>query len=65
MNRDTKKLEYIKKVWGEQDGSGKDERYVNVSLETVLLGILLIRWIPECVSMTASSTKKEDIGPVQ
>lgn len=26
MNRETKKLEYIKKVWEEQDGPGKNER---------------------------------------
>ena len=28
MNRNTKKLEYIKKVWEERDGPGKDERWV-------------------------------------
>ena len=43
MNRNTKKLEYIKKVWEQRDGPGKDERYVNVVRETGLLGTLLIQ----------------------
>lgn len=30
MNRNTKKLEYIMKVWEDRDGVGKDERYANV-----------------------------------
>ena len=30
MNRNTKKLEYIKKVWEDRDGPGKNERYANV-----------------------------------
>ena len=30
MNRNTRKLEYIKKVWEDRDGPGKDERYANV-----------------------------------
>ncbi|KAL9098300.1 MAG: hypothetical protein Q9163_006019 [Psora crenata] len=27
MNRHTKNLNYINKVWGEEDGAGKSERY--------------------------------------
>lgn len=65
MNRNTKKLEYIKKVWEERDGLGKDERYASVLQEIGLLGILLIKWVPECASMMVSSTTREDIGPVQ
>ena len=34
MNRNTKKLEYIKKVWEERDGPGKDERYVDFRQES-------------------------------
>ncbi len=33
MNRNTKKLEYIKKVWEDRDGPGKDERYAHVLRE--------------------------------
>lgn len=43
MNRNTKKLEYIKKVWEERDGLGKDERYASVLQEIGLLGMLLIK----------------------
>ena len=28
MDKNTKKMDYIKKVWEERDGPGKDERYV-------------------------------------
>lgn len=42
MNRNTKKLEYIKKVWDERDGPGKDERYANILRETGLPETLLM-----------------------
>ena len=48
MNRDTKKLEYIKKVWEDQDGPGKDERSANV-YGINLLAMSLISWSPGCV----------------
>ena len=46
MNRNTKKFEYIKRVWEDRDGPGKDERCATSyeRCEIDLLGTLLIRW---------------------
>lgn len=43
MNRDTKKLEYIKKVWEDRDGAGKGERYATVPQVTNVPTTWLIR----------------------
>lgn len=48
MNRNTKKLEYIKKVWGDQDGPGKDQRSVIVHGINIFTTLLISR-NPECV----------------
>ena len=63
MNRVTKELTYIKKVWEDRDGPGKDERYANVLRDIYLPGSSLI--FPGCDSMTALLTPKEDIGLAQ
>ncbi len=65
MNRNTKKLEYIKKVWEDRDGPGKDERYANVLRGADRPETLQMRRIPGCVSMAGSSITKVDTGPVQ
>lgn len=65
MNRNTKKLEYIKKIWEDRDEPGKDERYAKILRESRLLGTLLTRRTTGCVSMTVSLTTKADTGPVQ
>ena len=65
MNRNTKKLEYIKKVWKDRDGPGKDERSANFSPKNQFDCTFADHMISGCVSMMASSITKEDIGPVQ
>ena len=32
MNRKTGEIEYIKRIWNERDGPGKEERFASVSL---------------------------------
>ena len=48
MNRNTKKLEYIKKVWEDQDGPGKDQRSAIVHGINILMTLLISR-NPGCV----------------
>ena len=43
MNRNTKKLEYIKKVWEDQDGPGKDQRSAIVHGINILMTLLISR----------------------
>ena len=43
MNRHTKKLEYIKKVWGDQDGPGKDQRSAITHGINLLVTLLISR----------------------
>ena len=47
MDRNTKEIDYIKKVWEERDGPGKEERYVVSRQRSKKTGPLEILFIKE------------------
>jgi len=62
MDRGTKKLEYVNRVWTGEDGAGKSERYVETGSLRTLVFMVDAQWNVGCVSTTAASTPKGGFG---